>query len=159
VNHYLPYFRQWVISHLLSAIYFCRLCSLKVHAESCPFPLLWCTQSTPPSVLRVLFSSLFIIQFCLVWVFLWGSVCPGGYAGLPQGWLWECSMPLICSPVGLHLPSRFGDSVWWCGRPPVFSVLHGVEKLCTGWGLGCRSFASSWWFFLPSVAPASQQEF
>jgi hypothetical protein len=25
--------------------------------------------------------------------------------------------------------------------------------------LGCHSFASSLWFFLPSVAPASQQEF
>jgi hypothetical protein len=49
-----------------------------------------------------------------------GSVCPGGYAGLSQGWLWEHHVPPICSPVGLHLPSRFGASIWQCRSPPVF---------------------------------------
>jgi hypothetical protein len=34
-----------------------------------------------------------------------GSDCPVGYAGLSQGWLWGYCMPLICSPVGLHLPN------------------------------------------------------
>jgi hypothetical protein len=40
------------------------LCLLKVRAEinSCPSPLLRCTQSTPPPLLHVPFSSLFIIQ-------------------------------------------------------------------------------------------------
>jgi hypothetical protein len=48
----------------LSAMYFCRFCLLKVHAEcsSLPLPLLQCTQSTLPSLLCALFSSLFIIQ-------------------------------------------------------------------------------------------------
>jgi hypothetical protein len=36
VNHYLPYFRQQLICSLLLAGYFCRLCLLKVHMESCP---------------------------------------------------------------------------------------------------------------------------
>jgi hypothetical protein len=52
----------------------------------------------------------------------WGSVCPGGSAGLSQGWLWEYRVPLICSPVGLRPPSRFGAGVWRRGRPPGFSV-------------------------------------
>jgi hypothetical protein len=149
VKCYVSYFRQQFISHLLSAGYFYRLCLLKVHMESCPFPLLqgsdlldsyfsrlsllkvhaessslplpllWCTQSTPPSLLHVLFSSLFIIQFFFVGH---GSVCPGGYAGLSQGWQWEYHMLLICSLVGLRLPSRFGASVWQSRSPPVFSV-------------------------------------
>jgi hypothetical protein len=52
----------------------------------------------------------------------WGSVCPGSYAGLSQGWLWEYHMPFICSPVGVHLLSKFGVGVWRCGSPPGFSV-------------------------------------
>jgi hypothetical protein len=32
----LCHFRQQLICHLLSAIYFCRLCLLKIQAESCP---------------------------------------------------------------------------------------------------------------------------
>jgi hypothetical protein len=50
------------------------------------------------------------------------SVCPGGYAGLSQGWLWEYRVLLTCSPVGLCLPSRSGASVWRHGSPPGFSV-------------------------------------
>jgi hypothetical protein len=95
VNCCLPYFRQWLINHLLSAGCFCRLYLLKVHVQRCPctclwgnglsavyfsrfsllkvcvdssslfLPLFWCTESTPPSLLHVLFSSLFIIQFFL----------------------------------------------------------------------------------------------
>jgi hypothetical protein len=46
----------------------------------------------------------------LVWFFLffssgWGSVCPGGYADLAQGCLWENRVPLS-SPGGLHLLSQ-----------------------------------------------------
>jgi hypothetical protein len=51
-----------------------------------------------------------------------GSVCPGGYADLAQGCLWEYHVLLICSPGGLHLPSRVGAGVWWCGSPPSFSI-------------------------------------
>jgi hypothetical protein len=81
----------------------------------------------------LLFSGL----FCFV-LFLQGggSVCPGGYAGISQGWLWECCVPLICSPVDLRLPSRFGASIWQHRSPPVFSMQCGMERLCTGWGFG-----------------------
>jgi hypothetical protein len=116
VNRCLPYFRQRLITHLLSAVYFCRLCLLKVRVESSslhllllrcpglsalyffrlcllkvymessslPSPLLQCAQSTPPFLLHVLFSSLFIFQFLFLLFFFCGtrSVCPGGYAAL-----------------------------------------------------------------------------
>jgi hypothetical protein len=77
-----------------------------------------------------------------------GSICPGSYAGLSQGWLWEYCVLLICSPVlldvsqaGLDLSSGgMGALLFsWC--------YHGMEKLCTGWGSGCLSPDSSWCFF------------
>jgi hypothetical protein len=51
-----------------------------------------------------------------------GSVCPGGYAGLAQGYLWEYHVPLS-SPYCPHLPSCLGTSIWWQpGGPPGFSI-------------------------------------
>jgi hypothetical protein len=44
-------------------------------------------------------------------------------------------MLLICSPVDLHLPSSLEAGAWWCGSPPVFSIYHGIRKLCAGWGV------------------------
>jgi hypothetical protein len=40
---------------------------------ACPFQFL------------VYYSVLFLFFFCRAW----GSICPGGYAGLSQRWLWE----------------------------------------------------------------------
>jgi hypothetical protein len=56
------------------------------------------------------FSCLLIIQlfFCRVGVSL-----SKAYADLSQGWLWEYHVPLICSPVGLSLPSKLGSGAWW----------------------------------------------
>jgi hypothetical protein len=51
-----------------------------------------------------------------------GSVCPGGYADLSQGCLWECRVLLIYSPGGLCLLSRIGADVWQHGSPPGFSI-------------------------------------
>jgi hypothetical protein len=45
---------------------------------------------------------LLIIQF-FSFIPGWGPVCPGGYADLAQGCLWEYNVPLS-SPCGLHLP-------------------------------------------------------
>jgi hypothetical protein len=57
-----------------------------------------------------LFNSLLIIQFWVVFFYLLGRapICPGSYAGLSQGWLWEYNMPLICSRVGLLNVSKTG---------------------------------------------------
>jgi hypothetical protein len=62
-------------------------------------------QGAPPSLLCVFFI---VVVYYSVWFFLcflwWGSVCPGGYAELAQGCLWEYSVPLS-SPGGLLLSS------------------------------------------------------
>jgi hypothetical protein len=65
----------------------------KVHMGDCP-SLLWCAQGTPPSLLCVLFSSMFIIKFYFSPE--QGSDCLGGYADLSQEWLWVYRMLLIC---------------------------------------------------------------
>jgi hypothetical protein len=101
--------------------------------------------------------------FVFVFVFLQGrgSVCPGGYAGLSQGWLGE-----YCMMLGAHLlicqmsPKEFWSqhlvllqpscflSVTWCGK--VFHGL-GVQTVKVLILLGA--------LFPPGVAPASQQGF
>jgi hypothetical protein len=95
-------------------------CLFKVHTGACPSPFLWSSRhptvfATCPFQFLVFFFRFFFSPGC-------GSDCPGFYAGLSQGWLWGYHMPLICSPVGLHLPSRLGAGVWQFGSPPDFSV-------------------------------------
>jgi hypothetical protein len=51
----------------------------------------------------------------------WGSVCPGGYADLFQGCLWEYHV-LLSSPGGLLLPCRIEAGIWRHGSPPGFSI-------------------------------------
>jgi hypothetical protein len=65
-----------------------------------------------------------------------GSICPGGYSGLSQGWLWKYHVPFICSLVGLRFPSRLGAGIWQPGSPLGFSIYGGMGKLCVGWGFG-----------------------
>jgi hypothetical protein len=100
--------------------YLWQACLFKVQADAYPTPFLWSAQGALSFLLSVLFSSLFFIQF----FFPPGrrSNCPGGYAGLSQGWLWGYHMPLICSPVGLHFPSRLGASASLHRSPPGFSI-------------------------------------
>jgi hypothetical protein len=61
----------------------------------CP---LWCMSFLVPCLLFSFFVCFFMV----------GVVLSRDYADLSQGWLWEYRVSLICSPVGLHLPSRFG---------------------------------------------------
>jgi hypothetical protein len=90
---------------------------------SAPSPLSR-AQGTPSSLLRAFFFSAACLLFSLVFLSFfpgWGSVCPGGYADLSQGCLWEYHMPLS-SPGGLLLPSQLGASNWWRRSPPGFSI-------------------------------------
>jgi hypothetical protein len=68
----------------------------------------FCTQGALPSLLRVFF--VVVAYYSVFFSFFpgWGSVCPGGYADLAEGYLWEYCVPLS-SPGGLHLPK-------WSGR-------------------------------------------
>jgi hypothetical protein len=174
VNHYLSYFRQQLICHLLSARHSCRLCYLNFWAESCPspslglgtyqlllpqallfesscreltLPTLWCSQRIPLWCMPFLLPWFFFFSF-----FVFGRVGVGhlrGYADLPPRWLWECFMPLICSPVGLHFPSRFGAGVWQ-HRSPLFSQCNVYGEAL--YRLGVQNLAYSWWFFSFSSA-------
>jgi hypothetical protein len=82
-------------------------------------PPLWCSGS-PALFAMCLFC------YCLLFSFSffpgWGLVCPGGYADLAQGCLWEYCMQLNSSCC-LHLSKWFGC---WClvlsGSPPGFSI-------------------------------------
>jgi hypothetical protein len=61
-------------------------------------------QGTPPSLLHVFI--VLIDYYCFSFFPRWGSVCPGGYADLPQGCLWKYCIPLT-SPCP-HLPKPSG---------------------------------------------------
>jgi hypothetical protein len=160
VISYLPYFRQRLICCLLSASYFCRLWLLKCCMES--FPSLPSLVHSKHPTLSAVCPFQFLLYYSVFKFFVGQElVCPGDYDGLSQGWLWEYHLPLICSPVVLHLPSRFGAGVWQDRSPPGFSVLHGMEKLRVDCGFRVWEFCLFWlvFSFLPSVAPASEQEF
>jgi hypothetical protein len=154
VDHYLSYFRQWLIpSPPLALLPFQSLFTESSHVDQLlAFPHFSVALRPPcPLCWVFLFSPLFIIQFFFFFAGQ-GSACPGGYAGLSQGWLWENHMPLICSPkqvwsrcLVVREPSCF-LSVTWLG-----------EALC---GLGVQGVGVFFLVvFLPSVAPASQQNF
>jgi hypothetical protein len=122
----------------------------------CTSPLLQCAYSTPPPLLHVpfqflIYCSVFVL-FCFVLQFLfcfWVSVHPEGYAGLSQGWLWEYCMPLICSPVGLLDVSQAGLELVSGGAGALLFSQCNVawRSFVQAGGSGCRSFASSWFFF------------
>jgi hypothetical protein len=162
VDHYLPYFGQRLITHPLSSVLpfqplftesSCRdqllALSLSFGALIAPHPL-YC---------MFVFNSLFIVQ--LVFFVGWVSVCPGSYAGLSQGWLWEYHMTLgahllVCwmSPkqvwslrLAVQEPSCF-LSVMWHGEALYGLEVQGVEVLIL---LGAS--------FLPSVAPSVSARF
>jgi hypothetical protein len=74
--------------------------------ERFPLPTLWCSGHPALFLLCVFFV---VIAYYSVFFFFpgWGLVCPGGYADLAQGCLWEYHMP-FSSPFGLHLLQRSG---------------------------------------------------
>jgi hypothetical protein len=85
VYHYLPYLRQWFITHLLSALLpFQSLFTLSLHGDQLlrPPPFSSALSAPHPLCCVFLFQFLVITHF-----FLRGGepVCPGGNAGLSQG--------------------------------------------------------------------------
>jgi hypothetical protein len=67
--------------------------------------------SPPPLWCPTLFVTCLYCSYCLLLCFSfvpgWGSVCPGSYADLTQGCLWEYHVPLS-SPCGPRLPKPSG---------------------------------------------------
>jgi hypothetical protein len=159
VHRYLLYFRSGYSPTRCWPFCISSLCLLKVHVEISYFPL-------PPSLVHskhptlsaacVLLSSLFIIQ-----LFLWGGsqsvqgallVYPRGGCGSTACCLF--SYPLVCiSQAGLELVSG-GTGVL------LFSQCNVAWKSFVWAGdSSCQSFVILHGFFLPSVAPVSQQDF
>jgi hypothetical protein len=113
-NRYLPYFRQCLITNLLLALsHFQSLFTESSCGDQflAPSPFSGVLRE-PCSLCCVFFiSSLFIIQLGILFLFSGcggGSICPGDYAFLSQGWLWEYHVLFICSPVDLLNVSQVG---------------------------------------------------
>jgi hypothetical protein len=64
-----------------------------------------------------LFPTCLYCSYCLLLSFSfvpgWGSVCPGGYADLAQGCLWEYHVPLTSPCPRLPKPSGHGRLMAW----------------------------------------------
>jgi hypothetical protein len=148
---------------LLSLACLWTACLFTVCLRDCSSPTLWgsgCLPSLLPVVFFFFFIQLLVYYSVCFFLFFfcpsWGSVCPGGYADLTQGCLWEYLMPLS-SPGGLHLPKQSGS---WRLEPSWFLRLTWSGDVMHGLGVWRSwSFASSWWFFLQGVSPASLQDF
>jgi hypothetical protein len=158
VSHWLRRWALWTTTYPISVSslspapcqLFClsRLCLLRVRVEisSLHLPLSLVHLQLPNPYAACSFS-----VPCLLFSFVFffaggGSVFPGGYAGLSEGWLWEYHLMF-----GAHLwsagcvQSRFGTDIWWHGSP-LFQCNVAWSFVQAG-GLGRRSFDSSWCFF------------
>jgi hypothetical protein len=161
VNHYLPYFRQQLITCLLSAVYCCWLCLLKVHVEFSPLPL----SSSPLHSQHPAISTACPLQFLVYYLgFLLlllgrGQSVQGAMLVYPRG---SCGNTACC--LFAHLLACISKQVWsqhllaW--EPSWFLSVtwHGEALYRLGvWGVGVLLIFAV--FFLPCVAPASQQDF
>jgi hypothetical protein len=121
-----------------------------VYLQFCEgFPSLPLWRSGHPT----LFATCLFCCYCLLFSFSffpgWGSFCPGDYADLAQGCLWEYHLPLS-SPCGLRLPKPSGcwhlaaaqEPSWFLHLTWSGDALRRLEVR------GGQSFASSRWFFL-----------
>jgi hypothetical protein len=141
-------------THLLWQAYL-----LKVRLGACPFSFVRSTQGAP-SFCYVSFS----VPCCFNSVFF---VFPREGLRLSRGLGWFIPGVAIGIPHAVYLLTCWSESpkqgrsqhlvAWeaswflhivWCG-----------EVMCRLGAQGCQNFASSWWYFLPGMSPASQQDF
>jgi hypothetical protein len=145
VDRYLPYFRQWLITCPLSA----HLPFQSLFTETLSGDQLF---APPPSVCSEHPVPSAMCSFsvpCLLFSFFVGqrSVCPGGSAGLSQGWLWENCVPLVCSPFGLCLQAGLEPASGSMGALLFSQCNVAWRSFVQAGDSGCWSFDSSWWFF------------
>jgi hypothetical protein len=142
--HFYKLSRSWLLGSATVPAFSSWLVYLQFH-EGFPSPPLRCSGVCPA------FFAMCLFCYCLFFSFFfpgWGLVCPGGYADLAQGCLWEYCVPLS-SPCGPHIPKLSGRR-WLVGRGPSW-FLHltwsgdALHRLGVWRG---QSFASSQWFFL-----------
>jgi hypothetical protein len=109
VDHYLPYFRQWLITHLLSALLpFQPLLTESSHGDQLLAPPLFSSVLTAPYPLHCmfLFSSLFIFLYFFAG---WVVNLSRGYTDLSQGWLWEYCVMFVAHLLVCQMSSK---QVW-----------------------------------------------
>jgi hypothetical protein len=121
----------------------------------CSSPLPQCSQSTLPLLLHVSFQFLIHYSFfCMVGVILSRGLC----------WFTpDVAVGILHDTYLLTLWSLSPKQVW-CQclvGALLFSQCNvAYRSFVRSGGAGCQSFDSSWcFFFLPSVAPASQENF
>jgi hypothetical protein len=124
--------------------------------RDCPYPPLWHSGHLP-SLLQVFLLLLLFIQVFFSFFPGCGLVCPGGYADLAQGCLWEYRV-LFSSPGCLLLSA--GKELVSGGVGVLLVSPFIVEWGCYAWAGGVKvsEFCSSWWFFLEGASPASLQD-
>jgi hypothetical protein len=113
-RHFYKLSRSWLLGVC------CCSCLLQPACEGFPSPPL--LRSGHPT----LFATCLFCCYCLLFSFSffpeWGLVCPGVYADLAQGCLWEYCVPLS-SPCGPHLPKRSGCCCLAAWEPSWFLCL------------------------------------
>jgi hypothetical protein len=155
VDHYLPYFRQQLITHPTAFPLFVYWKFMQRSAP-CFFPFLQCAQSTPTPSVACSFSVLYY----------WVLFLRGGSQSVQGAMLvyhrGGCGNTVCClfahllaciSQAGLELASGSIGAL-------LFSQCNVAwRSFVWAGGSECRSFDSFWCFFLPNVALASQQDF
>jgi hypothetical protein len=107
VEHYLSYFRQQLITHLLLAIYFPRLCVLKVHVKISYLPL-------PSSPVCSEHPTLFCMSFSVPCLLLLFFFCGAGVS-LSRGLCWfipEVTVGIPCAVYLLTCWFSFPKQAW-----------------------------------------------
>jgi hypothetical protein len=140
-------FCSWLLSVCRHSCLLQPVCLFTVPWGIFPPPL---QHSGHPTLFATCLFCCYCILFSFFLFFPWvGSVCPGGYADLAQGCLWEYCVPLSSS-CDLHLPKPSGCCCLVAAREPSWF-------LCLMWSGDAmrrlevwrsQSFASSQWFSL-----------
>jgi hypothetical protein len=110
-HHFYKLSRSWLLGMCLHSCLLQPAC-----CEGFPLPSSLALRVPCPLCYVSFLLLLFIIQFFFSFFPGWELVCPGGYADLAQGCLWEYHV-LLSSPCGLRLPKpsgrcHLGAAIW-----------------------------------------------
>jgi hypothetical protein len=122
-------------------------------SATCSSPLLWCAQSTPPP---------HCISFsvpCLLLNFFF-FFCRAGFS-LSRGLCWFIPGTAVGIPHAIYLLTCWSASSKqvWSWHLAVQEPSYSMENVCMGWGFRVLYIWFFLFFFMPSVAPASRQNF
>jgi hypothetical protein len=160
VDHYLPYFRQRLTTHpLLACLPFQTLFTVSLCAYQLLAPHSFSGALRAPHSLCCMF--LFSSSFISVVLFFQGrgQSVQGAMVVYPRG---------SCGNTVCHLFPHLLVCISQAGLEPASGSTGALlfsqcnvpwKRFVWGWGFSVWSFDSSWWFFLPRVPPASQQNF